>query len=614
MASEYRPNAPTQEQKRLSSIALACLQIDLDEFCKEVAPILYSRIGQPDQDDYIRTDYVQTQLGTYAVVKAMSEAGWIGGDFNAVCGNTRSLDNLLYGHLRSGAEKRPALDLTSVPILAKYMEDAAAINAIASGKAGGKGSRRTKKKGKKSRKYRQKGGAIRDLLIRILCNALTGAIFYGIAISASKGAGAMGLPTTLTGMSGALANLLIQGNLIKSACGDSASIGVHWMGSWVGVTQTCEAIALENEVQLANLTAYVATALGVSVGSIGTKTYDQVYAVVCRLINSIVELCSRGTGSIANMINGRVDFLALQELNEEIGSLPELSDEIVARDDAAQLSQGIIKTLAEYVKANPRNNITPASLLAVKKNLESERVKGAFVLSAKSVLDTVGVDDLAALGKALTEDEGPEGFMPFFRECVKHRNCQPEPSSSFLGRIGFGPTAKNDGSVKHSAEDVSREERNRRLLVTANPAEERQAAAVEAARRQAQQADIRLQHAEAERVQREQQQAEAEVAVQVQPTVAAPQTLGRRRRDDSEEERRLRARRDPDETKASDSDEEGAMIEGGRRRRRRRTSKAKKYHKKGKKSHKSKKGKKANRKTKKHHKKANKSHRKSRKH
>ena len=313
MASEDA--IPEEQQVQQALLAGHCFMEKVRAFCesfsiddkgnlKPGSDMMMQSGETPEQ--FIRRNDVQSQLGAYAIFYAMAEAGRIDPDtpteqvvgaINAKC-DAGAINRLLFGDKNKGELlSGTGISTKDLPILARSMEIVEEIKAeAAKAKKGGKGSRKTKKKGRKgrkSRKYRQTGGNLNALFLRILCNALTLALFYYSAVYASKGAVAAGFgPISLTGMSSALANILIQGNLIRSACSDSFSIGLNLASSFFG-GQTCEAIALENEVNLGNLTTYIASVLGVGVGALGLRTYDEVYEMVCRIVKSIGNWCGR---------------------------------------------------------------------------------------------------------------------------------------------------------------------------------------------------------------------------------------------------------------------------------------------------------------------------------
>ena len=578
-------------------MALICLKARIEDFCK----IFDSRVLMQSHTDpviFLRSEVVQCEIGSYLVARALSEDPE---SFTTAC-NGGAIERLFIGQNAikiDGSDERFTTLAGAKGIADEIIDERSST-------AGGNSSRKTKKKGRKGRKGRkQRGGALSTQLIeKVICYALTAAVFYGVLQILGVGAAALGLPPSLTGVSGAFADILIQGNLIKNACGGSASVAMNYIGSFAGITQTCETIALENEVQLSNLTAYVATIVGLTAGSAATITFNSVYKVVCEIVRGITQVCGTSaeyaSQSFAQLLTGKINELALVQLGNMVTDYPDLNNEMVEGGNAEEIAPGIIKSLVDNIRADPSTAMFESGdMVSLITNLQDLLVKQAFTQSALHALRKVDASDKKAVERALFSDKSR--FMRFYSDCIKYHNCEKP----------------KDVDSKEAAEEVrqrspTRQERSRQLLATEDPADERQAEQL-AARREAEQREAaqREEQArqEAARVEAEQALAAQQQALAAQQQAApAQQTLGRRRRDDegnAPEPKRA--------AKSTEGNEEG-NASGGRRRRRRRTSKAKKHHKKGKKAHKSRKGKKANRKTKKHHKKAKKAHRKSRKH
>ena len=193
--------------------ALTCLKSRIEDFCETFdSQILMQSGSRPE--DFIRSEFVQSEIGSYLIARALSEDPE---SFSTAC-DGRAIERLFTG---GNAIKIDGTD-ERFAILAEANTIAEAILRERSSKAGGNSSRKTKKKGRKGRK--QRGGALSTQLIeKAICYALTAAIFYGVLQTLGMAATTVGLPPSLTGISGAFADLLIQGNLIKNACEGSSS-------------------------------------------------------------------------------------------------------------------------------------------------------------------------------------------------------------------------------------------------------------------------------------------------------------------------------------------------------------------------------------------------------
>ena len=247
-----------------------------------------------------------------------------------------------------------------------------------------------------------------------------------------------------------MANLLIQSNIIRDACDTTSGLTVRYIGSIVGLSQTCETIALENEVQLANLSAYVsATVVGGGLGVAGL-TWGSVSDIICDLIKKIFKagtyVCSatgRATGmamkSIGELFRTRIDQVSIELANRRVEEYP-TSDETVDAIKAPEtkenkeainevITKGIIRMLVEDSEDKP---FTLADLNNV--ITKFQEAYDPEEPTARSEIASIGYGIFARLVKAATKGDGalesPENivealqantrFKDHFYECTKY--------------------------------------------------------------------------------------------------------------------------------------------------------------------------------------------------
>ncbi len=613
--------------------AMSCMLVKVQEFCGKFDQNILMQSGTVPEK-FIQNEYVQSELGSYAIFYAMVKAGYFDTPrepgsglraLQATCRGFDSINNLLFGNpSRPGTAAGQQLDLRRLPILRDAMNTAGEILDQAEGKEGGKGSRKTKKKGRKGRKSRrhyQKGG-VGGTYLNLLCRGLALAVFGSLTYGASVAAASYKLPSNFISLSTALANLLIQSNVIKDACDTTTGLTVRYLGSFVGLTQTCETIALENELQLANLSAYVSAMIVAVPGSAAILSWKSVSDIICDLIEKFFEagtsVCSAagrtaGQGveetrkSIRRFLGFKIDQVSFELAHRRVSEYP-VFDETVdaiagAEENNEVITKGIIKMLVEarpapkpFTLADLNNVITKFQEADAQRPAGGQIASIGYGIFARLVKATLG-RDLSSPENIVRALQANTDFGDYFYECTKYP-------------AGVNPDQVRGTPYEQPADAAQEEERRQAEELAAQEEERRQAEELAA-----QQQPLTATGNTATSSTATSSTATSSTAAQQQAAQQQRQPgLTRRRSSEGE------SKQDVDEV-GIEGRERGAKRQhmsvdpnGGGRRRRRRTSKAKKHHKKGKKAHKSRKGKKAKRKTKKHHKKGKKAHRKSRKH
>ena len=202
----------------------ACLLSGLtsDDFCDTVN-ILMQSIQTPGAR--IADDRVQAKIGIYILTRALSEnPNTFSAQIANACGGRGSITALdtLLGYGRGG--RTGMLDTRNLPIIAEAIKIAEETISLDSNKKIRRGGKKSKGTKKRRLIKKQKGGTIRGTTVKMLSYAITAGLIGGAVLGGQQLVAGMGVDATLTGISKALAELLVQSDIIKGACEGTAEI------------------------------------------------------------------------------------------------------------------------------------------------------------------------------------------------------------------------------------------------------------------------------------------------------------------------------------------------------------------------------------------------------